>query len=260
MMLETSPTAELWNDFITATSEELRRLPLPRIPAEADKFAVILEPRRHPHLEYVMRNMMFFLGSGWGLQVFTSRTNGGYVREIVQDWGHVNIVSMNKDNLTGLEYNRIKKSYDFWRLVKGRVVFWFESDCLLRRPGIDEFTHWDYVGAPWRRDIAISDRIRVGNGGLSIRNREAMLEISRLANTNNGVIYPEDVFFCANMHLSGGRYNVAPLEAAREFAAESMYHPDPIGIHKIWNYLDRSQVRTLLEGIDYNTSLERRTS
>jgi len=242
---------DLWNDFIAETYSTVRRLPIPLIPAESDNYAVIMEPRPHPHLEYALRNVMYFLGSGWGLQIFTSRANREFIDRIVRDWGDVHIVTMAQNNLTSFDYNRVKKTAEMWEIARGKTILWFESDCLLRRPGIEKFMLYDYVGAPWSSEWAFSERVRVGNGGLSLRKRDAMLDISRHGNSHNGVIYPEDVFFCINMYLERDRYHVAPVDIAREFAVETMDHPDPLGIHKIWQYLPAERVKELLDGIEY---------
>ena len=110
------------------------------------KSAVIIEPRCHELLKYVIYNVMWFLiqtpirddsrdvlgssdtgyqtRSGWSLTIFCGQKNVQYVKEELSDLlnstpkGFINIVMMSVDNLTEEMYNNLltnKMFYEFKR-------------------------------------------------------------------------------------------------------------------------------------------------
>jgi len=245
----------IWNAFIGRTYPIVRRMPKPAVPKDSDLSIVIIEPRIHSHLEYVLRNALYFLGPEWGLQVFAGRRNHAFVRELTQGWGQVRIELLEVDDLDTRGYNQMKKSLAFWQRVHAEQILWLEPDCILRRRGIGEFLQFDYIGAPWSQSAAVSPNCRVGNGGLSMRSKSAMIKIASVANTDPALFVPEDVFFCVNMSLCNlqtpGSFALADFTQANRFAVEAVFHPDPLGLHKIWKYLSTGQVNHLLSTIEY---------
>lgn len=240
----------LHEEFINDTYPMVRQLELPRIPERSDRVAVIIEPREHPYLEYVLRNTMYFLGPSWGLQIVCGKQNYEFVRDLVTDWGVVRINVLDVDNLTREEFRDLRKNSKFWAGLAGDMLLCFETDTLLRRPGVEPFLDYDYVGAPWNRKQAVSDVVRVGNGGLSLRRRRTMIDMCLRGKTH--AIPSEDTYFSIQLHLHRDELNLPSVEVARQFAVESLYYPDPVGLHKPWNYLRYSEMLTLYEGIRYD--------
>ncbi len=243
---------EIWNQFIDDTYPIVRQIPIRDIPAESDRFIVTIEPRQHPHLEYVLRNVIHFLGPQWGLQIFSGRKNYEFVQDMVKGWGNAHVYRIETDDLSTIEYNQVKKSPGFWNLVKGERVLWVEPDCMLCHGDIDEFLEYDYVGAPWQPRMAVSLNCRVGNGGLSLRSTAAMREIANTCNTDKSVFGTEDVFFVVNMQLSKDRYRIPPVEVAKKFSVESVYYERPFGLHKAYKFLTEEQLRSVLSNIRYD--------
>ena len=107
--------------------------------------------------------------------------------------------------------------------------------------------------------LAISPNCRVGNGGLSLRNRKAMLKITEEFEgdpiPNPSVIFTEDLYFSINMQSCNlqnpGTFKIPDVETASKFSVESIYSPSPIGLHKTWKYLPPKLVESLLASIDY---------
>jgi hypothetical protein len=243
---------KMWDDFIEETYPLVREFEFSNIPADPGRFVVMVEPREHPHMEYVLRNVMYFLDDGWGLQIFVGRKNRAFVENIVNGWGSVHIYQIETDDLTALEYNQLKKMTGFWEMVKGEQVLWIEPDCLLCHGKIDMFLEYDYVGAPWNDRLGLSAELCVGNGGLSLRKKKAMLEISSTCNTDPSIFPQEDVFYSINMHMQRDRYNLPGKEIAKQFSVESVYFERPLGLHKSWKYLPNEQLFSLLKSIEYN--------
>jgi hypothetical protein len=213
----------------------------------------MIEPRKHPHMEFVLRLALHFLGPGWGLQLFVGPQNLEFARDMVAGWGAVRLHDIGRTDLSVIEYNTLKKQASLWQEIAAEHVLWLEPDCIVCRPGIERYIHHDYIGAPWRSEFALSPTCRVGNGGLSLRRRSAMLRIATQANPSHDAILTEDVYFVANMLMCNrhtpGSFNIAQYEVAREFAVEGVYHPAPLGLHKAWRYLDGDQVGALLDTV-----------
>jgi hypothetical protein len=115
------------------------------------------------------------------------------------------------------------KSHGFWEQVKGNKILTFQLDTLLLRFGVDEFLEYDYIGAPWTKPF---ENKLVGNGGLSIRSKNVMLEISK----KHQDYEPrwEDIFFVKWINQYGKLPNI---ETAMKFSVENIFHPNPLGIH-----------------------------
>lgn len=246
-----SNQVDIWNRFIEETYPSVRRFEFNEIPAESDYFVMLIEPRPHPHLEYVLRNVMYFLGSGWGLQIFTGMQNMQYIQEIVKDWNTVYVYQLARDDLSIYEYNQIRKDPNFWKVVKGEYVLCVETDSLLCSGNIREFLSYDYIGAPWVSSLALSPKCLVGNGGLSLRRRRAMIEIGSVCNRDYSFFRADDIFYSINMHLYHEKYNLPSVDVAKRFSVEAIYYPKPFGVHKAWRYLPEHQLRAILNNIRY---------
>lgn len=219
------------------------------IPYFTDKYCVIVEPREHKHLVPVIKNFMFLLqNKGWGLIIFHGADNEHFIQSALKDWKNVHYVNINVSNLTLYRYNYLLLSSNFWELLinifECKHALIFQTDTLLLKDTVDDFLEYDYVGAPWYKEWI--EGVRVGNGGLSLRNTEKMLTIcnnlrkSPVANMN------EDIYFsymCKELN-----FKVPTLEDAKKFSVETIYYPDPIGIHKphLDKFPDKDALRRML--------------
>lgn len=141
------------------------------------------------------------------------------------------------ENITSNDYSDILCSPIFWELLIGigcKHSLIFQVDTVLLKDSIDEFLEYDYVGAPWCvRWLGLD----MGNGGLSLRNTQVMLDITlqcpRSVNTYFGVRYlmNEDIFF--SFHLAQIQTAKLPsIEEASRFSVETVFHDDPCGMHQ----------------------------
>lgn len=175
---------------------------------ECTGVAVLIETRKHPSTEAVLRTFVHFLQPHrWGLAVFCSKGNAAFVREIVKDWKHVTVVQLDlPEKISMPEYNKLMTSEDLWSKMPHENLLMFQTDCTLLTgkpfaPG-SEFLKYDYIGAPWFAKCPKTQRVytptmtpswtvvdedivcqlapnHVGNGGLSFRKKSAMLECVR---------------------------------------------------------------------------------
>lgn len=236
-----------------------------------DRVAVIVEPRRHPMLEMVVRTVMYYLGDKWNLHVITAPGNVAWVTEMLPGWG-ITITPLSRDNLTTDEYSLLLMSEAFWEAIQEQHVLVFQTDSVLLRHGMDAWIDgadaggaggYDYVGANYYNPQHVAYRMGGIQGGLSLRRRDAMLDCIRRVSmddvhayrrwrgmdplrfgTEGGVI-PEDIFFTHACEMLQKR--VPTVEKRSEFSIEADYHPRAMGHHGLkFPYLTREQQEELL--------------
>ena len=249
----------LFDDFIEKTLPAVRRFRLrPALPGTTGKVAFIVEPRKHPALEHVVRNVSRFLGGDWQMQIFHGTANAAYVRGLFspEELGRIQLISLQVDNLGRDAYSELLCSHWFWTRVAAETALLFQTDALLCRRGIDTFTVWDYIGAPWdTREAWCADHEwlhAAGNGGLTIRSRSAALLL--LDTVDYGCGAPEDLYFVEGLPRIGR--TLAPRDEARKFSVESPLPEDEdrapeetVGMHAAYKFLPRERTISLLRGI-----------
>lgn len=218
-----------WTDYIASTDGDFRAphgLAAPR-----EKCAVIVEGRSHPHLGYVMRNVLHFLDDSWGLCVVHGSENRTFVEDLVRGWGDVVLIDAGTANIDTEQYNDLLTQPSFWEGLPSETILMFQTDSILRRRGIDAFLDFDYVGAPWMHAL-ISGEEPVGNGGLSLRKKSAMLRILASHERESGL--QEDQYFSRWLYHDGCR--MPSLTTASLFSTETIFQPESLGLHKAWLY------------------------
>lgn len=146
-------------------------------------------------------------------------------------------IHLNIENIKTIEdYNKLLTSSNFWSGIKEDKVIIFQHDSALLKPITYEFLEWDYVGAPWKFQE------HGGNGGLSLRSKEAMLWCIDKQPWNPS-LGNEDVYF-SNL-LKDSPYKLAPREVCEKFSCESIFKLGTIGYHAIDKYLTAEEVHQI---------------
>jgi hypothetical protein len=190
--------------------------------------AVIIEPRKDEILDLVLNNFLYFLGNQWSLYIFHGTENEDYVKDITKNMGDIYFINLNKDNLSIKEYNELLTSKKFYDHFHCDQILIFQTDTLLRRPIDNKYLKYDYVGAPWRLDTPGIWKGMVGNGGLSLRNVYKMKNIIDIFKYDFSI--NEDGYF--SYYSKFLNYNIPDFNTASEFSVETVFHPNPIGMHK----------------------------
>lgn len=155
-----------------------------------------------------------------------------HIRFIPNDWS-LKVYDELKINSVH-DYNLILTNPDFWNALPFEKVLIIQHDSELLREGIEDFIKYDYVGSPWKFQE------HGGNGGLSIRSRSAMIEISESSLYRNAnVDGQEDVYFSNRMINS--KWNLAPRQICSDFACETIFQLGTVGAHAIDKYLTKEQ-------------------
>lgn len=219
--------------------------------------AVLIEPRIHDSLEFVVRNFAHFLAPhGWGLHIVHGPENEAFVKGLFEEAGgkegssgasSLSFFNCGFRNLTAELYNRLLTTQSFWEAMPHETLLLFQTDTLLLR-GIskhDPILAYDYVGAPWSFTCfacgsAITDgtpccghmidqRVLhalapnlVGNGGLSLRKRSACLEVVKkfcLSSVPDGRRLPLEYVTQEDVYFCQGLTIEGKRVAPREVAA-----------------------------------------
>lgn len=230
------------------------------VPTSGDRLAVIVEMRDDAFLEIVVEIFIRQLASrGWRFCLMHGNMNVDLAKRIQATWTGLELVHLDADNFSLQAYNKfLLSSHLFWNILPGspRTILRFELDTVLISGDVERFCEYDYVGAPWHPRLKWAGPTgRVGNGGLTIRNVDAMKRAIK-ALYKPGMICNEDGFFsvfCQQL------LRFPSVELAREFAVETWPiedRPLPCGFHKPWSQLSKKAMPRVYKVIEsaYNFS------
>lgn len=206
--------------------------------------AVIIEPREHKALGFVLKNFLSNLSDDWGFIIFHGLKNEQFIDELFNS-NLYNFkkrlnkkIKLNTDNLSSNQYSAILKSSSFYKCIETEICLIFQVDSIiLNKEIINNFLKYDYVGAPWINGI-------VGNGGLSLRSKSKMIEICEKV-PYNLINHPnEDLYFSYQniVHL-----NKPKFEEAQTFSVETVFHEKSFGIHAPWKHLSKYEIDFLIK-------------
>ena len=237
--------------------------------------AVLVEPRCHPALRWVLRNFLDNLSAEWKILVFHGTANREVLHGILESLPRdrfLEPIELEVENLTPQAYNALLMSPDFYRVIPTELHLIFQVDSLLfaeHRHFLSLFLSYDYVGAPWKNGW-------VGNGGLSLRRTAKMIEVCErvtpadtlqdiFAQSLEGRIAPplpphewaqlqqgcmenleeissemnEDMYFCYQRTLP---LKKPPASTAQYFSVESVFCETSWGTHAPWKNLLASEL------------------
>lgn len=219
-----------WMDYLYKHKELFDKKEI-KLESNKPNTAVIIEPRNTEMLELVIKNFMYYLHESWSLMIIYGSDNEELVNRIVESIGDVHLVKLNVNNLNMNEYNQLCVSEELYNSIPTENILMFQIDTILRKDIPENLLQYSYIGAPWRLDLPWSGTTDgIGNGGLSLRRRSAMLNILKYFNHPLRGRINEDVYFsmgCKQLKLNRPTY-----EIAKSFSVETVFYDDPIGLHK----------------------------
>jgi hypothetical protein len=228
--------------------EFIRKIDIPKIKKNLDYEAVLIEYRKFPHLEFLIRNTILKLGPTWSYTIVCGSENYEYMLDMCSKISlNIKVIETMYENLNQSEYSKFLSSLEFWDLIFGKKVLIYQEDSIIFKNNIEKFLEYDFIGAPFPKNQNDTPNC-VGNGGFSIRSTNIMKKViqmqsiestkfntSTLAYMKNvGLTYPpEDIYFSKVMQeLSIGV--VADWEVAYNFSTESVSNMESFGGHKFW--------------------------
>ena len=198
---------KVWASTVSRLLPSLRKLTdisNPCVTHVENRAIVLVEPRSHPALEFVLRICRHFLPE-WRIICVHGTENEAFLKEIVKTiHGEFSFVQSGSSDLPPPLYNTLFTSPSFWNSLpsKPEWVLIVQTDTMLMRPAAAELEKLiaediRFVGAPWNYscnacggpldggcghmiDQAVVASLApnmVGNGGLSLRHVPSMLEV-----------------------------------------------------------------------------------
>lgn len=234
--------------FCYRYTDNMRLLKLPTIEKQRPLEAVIIEYRKFPHIEFLLRNAIQKLGSAWSYTIVCGLQNYNFMVDLAASINtNISVILTDYTNLDQSSYSLMLSSPSFWNMLTGSKILIMQEDSIIFNNNISDFLEWDYIGAPWPKHQ--NDTINlVGNGGFSLRSKQTMLDVislisikdtkvnsstvSYMKSTNN-IIVPEDVYFAKNIEdYKLGK--IAPWDIAFKFSTETQYNSNSFGGHNFW--------------------------
>lgn len=214
---------------------------------------VIVEPRKHAKLAYVLRNYDKNVDPSYTLYIFHGKSAGEFARDAAKDVTRRKViyVPLKVDNLSADEYNALLKTPSFYDAIDAENILIFQTDsvsCEKSPFRMKDFEEYGYVGCPY--DNSIGKGVHWGEsnsfygvGGLSFRQKSAALAC--IASEKTDAKFPEDVFFSNCVEKGYGR---KPEHAGvLQSLCTQNYHGRPsFGVHKP-ELLQKDHVTALLE-------------
>lgn len=206
--------------------------------------AVIVEPRIHNAWQLVLNNFLNNLDERWDIMIVCGTLNKEYLTNLIQTHfqNHTHRIQLhliNIENFTIPEYSDYMMKKELYNIVPTETFLIFQLDTLISNKYKDfiyDFIKYDYVGAPW-----VSDN-KVGNGGLSLRKKSAILNVIDKYVAKQRSEY-EDVYY--SNHIT----NKPTFEEAKLFSVETVFSEKSFGIHKCWYHLHPRQVNEIAKYI-----------
>lgn len=230
-------------------------------PFETDEkyTAVIVEPREHAALEFVLTNFLENLPENWDILVMHGTKNHKFVEHIIDEKlagykSRIRLHDLQVENLTIQKYNELLVSREFHDAIPTEIFMVFQTDTMICKESgvqLNEFVKYDYMGAPMPHLDGL-----VGNGGLSLRKKSKMLEIIEKCKYNGQD--PEDYYYanaCKEVELSKPN-----RETASRFSNEGEYSETSFGVHKPWGSMtpgDLVKKQAKCKGLDTLIKLNR---
>ncbi|ANW96825.1 hypothetical protein AXE80_11275 [Wenyingzhuangia fucanilytica] len=234
-----------WNHYLENVLPKKQGSPVLKIAKESNLTAVIVEARKHPHFKVVVENMLLNTQHlNVCLHVYHGTENEKFVKDCLKEHENIKFINLNIENIDIEGYNKIMLSEDFYKNINSELILVFQTDVITFKPLDTAFLQYDYIGAPWKKKEHLNYKAEVGNGGLSIRSKKAMLTILEQKIPRETFV-PEDLYLA--QILKQQNFNIPSYETALEFATEGVYNPNAFGCHKSWEVIKTSELKELLK-------------
>jgi mannosyltransferase OCH1-like enzyme len=254
----------IFRNICISNIKNIRHIEIPDIKPNGHFYeSVIVEFRKLPHLEFLIRNMCIKLGEHWAHTVICGTLNYEFIKEICSDISpKIHIIKLGFENINQSEYSKILVTTAFWDLLQGEKILIYQEDSCIFKTNINDFLQYDFIGASLPKNQN-DTKSGVGNGGFSLRSKSVMKYIIKTINIKDMVFnsstidyknftlslhYPEDIYFCKNMEDL--KIGVLPTrEIADMFSIEFENNETSLGGHCWWYNNEDKWTERLFETI-----------
>lgn len=190
------------------------------------RVAVLVETRDCYFLPWVIKNFCRELGSGWNFHLFINEKVRAFLTEVLPHF-HYQWTPVHAQRMTTTQYSSLLRQQFFWEQIRENIILVFQVDCLLLKPIPSWAENYDMIGAPC--GLLHEDQF-ILNGGFSLRNKQAMMEVSLTTEENAREQRPEDVFFTQELRKRQ-QFKLPTMRISYQFATEDVHSTHPVGIH-----------------------------
>jgi len=209
--------------------------------------SVFIEFRPLLHINSIISNCINKLNDNWSHTIVCGPDNHEFIKKIVGT-KKIKIIIFQQNVKSVNDYNNMLLSIPFWEQFHGEKLLIYQEDSYIFNSNITPFLEYDYIGAPWVRNL-IPDGYG-GNGGFSLRTKSIMIECLKKhppPPDNSFTRFDkqaEDLYFCSTMY-NNRIGKLAPRKVGVLFSQEQLIPVGvPFGGHKFWdardhyNYID----------------------
>ena len=207
--------------------------------------AIIIEPRKHKALEFVLNNILDCLSKEWRVILFHGINNVDYSKNIASKLNNLyndrlKLVQLDVENLNQKTYSKLLATktiiYDY---IDTEYFLIFQTDSIIIKSNSHLMNfflnqNYDYVGAPWLicGYEPTQNRDYIGNGGFSLRKTKTMLNIIEKHKWDENNEWLEDLFFTK-------KYDDVciikpPYDIAKYFCVDEVFSHETLASHKAW--------------------------
>lgn len=218
-----------------------------------DKETMLFENRQLPHIEYLIRSVIYRFENDWNHTVVCTDDNYSYVSLMCANIHRdINIINVGNIKINQNTFNNMLLTEKFWSNFKGEKILVYQQDADIYHGDVQEYLKYDYIGPAWPKDQQ-DNQLQVGNGGYSIRTKDKMIEcLNHVApdvlplmqgtiDYMDGKSYlgnpmdnpPEDVYYSKAM-IDYKLGIVADHDTAKKFGNESYFTKNATGGHQYW--------------------------
>ncbi|KAK6356627.1 hypothetical protein TWF718_000971 [Orbilia javanica] len=205
------------------------------------KVALLIEDRPLGQLAPLMLHMINVVPPDWSFRFYGSQESINHLNHSlpIQMWERLGKLTMElvPSNLTLHGQQELSRTFtNLWfyetLLAPAEYLLVFQTDsimCANSGMNLNDWLHFDWVGAPWSRDSAYG-----GNGGLSLRRVRPIIELLKRESRPDGHPELEDLWLCNRLAKMPG-VNMANGTIEAQFSVEAVWHEKPMGYHTGWS-------------------------
>lgn len=217
----------------------------------SNNYALFVENRNIEYADVIIRNTLLRLGPEWGLIMYIDSKCDEYYKKQLELVHNITWIIRDLTDFNADRYSDLLMTSQFWNCLPGEKILVFQADTWIFKDNINDFMKFDYIGSPWCWCKPIG---KVGgNGGLSLRTKQAMInlcikkemgEFDDYKVDKRVEIEKEDVFFSTHM-IKDENYCMPEFNEALYFSSETVYCYDPFGLHQMYLKFDYEKIMFL---------------
>ncbi|KAL3421501.1 hypothetical protein PVAG01_07946 [Phlyctema vagabunda] len=229
-------------------SEEITSSLTPPSPHDPKKVAFLVETRPLPHLPALFAHMTSIMPPEWTVKFMGSGMSIDFMRSSptiarLESSSKLQIIPI-PSNYSVTNRESISQMFTdphLYReiLAPAEHLLVFQPDSILcaNSPAtLNDFLHWDWIGAPWSKTATFG-----GNGGLSLRRVSKVLQVLDKEQRRDNDVALEDLWLSIRLARLA-HANMPHANTSKTFSVESVWDDTPLGYHIGWLGVHHEQI------------------